>query len=413
MLLEDLIKIKNSKYFIEYKNYHKNNIFSITGVARKEELHSNFLSWLLSLNLNDSMDLLPAARFVSMLYIVKERSINKDSRMPSGLSEYDFIFDNCLIKVESKREYYFKDKKSHRFIDIVLHLYLNNNKILPIIIENKVKSSQHDEQTNAYFIWGEKTYSDRSKYEEPLYVFLTPQENNDISEQKEYINIKYQDLVDYVIEPTLSCVKDKDLEFNIRSYLESLTFQSDNEKGGTIMATPKEEKDIIRKFINENYEFVMAVFAEIKKDLPEDAKNSMEVLQKNISYKYLFEGKEVRCGEVVYEIVKKYVDENPGITLDKLNDAFPKSKCKIAGKKGKIAELDSAVSPLDKGLEKGNDGRYHKRYFVDKPLTVKDGQNGPDVEVLVYSQWDFKNAPIFVEYASTEFGYDVVAEKRG
>lgn len=82
---------------------------------------------------------------------------------------------------------------------------------------------------------------------------------------------------------------------------------------------------------------------------------------------------EIGKGRVVYEAIKSYVENNPLITSEQLNDKFPSDLLKYRKLRFGVVKLASDVSDDDKG-----------RYFKE-PIKCSDG------EVLVCNQWEKDN----------------------
>ena len=301
-VIETIIDTKKSASYIKYNNYHKNNIFGITKVSRWELLHSNFIAWLL----DDESALVSnheqIYKFVLMLYNIRNSSLNDKARIDEKTLMY-FFNSNFIKSVDVQREY--------NNIDILLEIK-TEDKALPIIIENKVDSKEngkHGDQTTVYFKFAEKKYSDRKCYYEPIYIFLSPAYNKTIPKQQEFMHVSYQNLVDYVIEPVLKLCQNENSKNNIKTYLQCLSFQNDNDKGDKIMAISSEEKKIIDDFINENRDLISIVIESLE-DVPDEVKEKLKTSVRDNTY-YEFEGiKDLGKGRLVLEVVKKYCNDN-------------------------------------------------------------------------------------------------------
>ena len=400
MFLEDLLKLKNSKSYIRYQEYHCNNLFTIIGAARLESVHSNFLKWIFSLNLDNGSIAYPVNQLINMIYAFSEKEEHSLVQLDKSL-KYKFLDKKFIQSVNVLKEAYSPVGKNKRYIDILLEVSLKDNLILPIVIENKVNSKEHDDQTVAYYRWAEKRYNDRTKYYAPIYLFLTPEYNNAIAIQKEFMNIKYQDMVDYVIEPTLWYSEGTSAASKIKSYLECLSFQFDDEKGDGIMAITKEEKDILQNFITENKTLICSILTQL--DLPAEVKEAVESNVKSYGI-YTVNGRKCSSlGNLVYETVKLYVEANKskGLTFSDCVSAFPNSKLGIA----KVIELEGSVSDLDKGKVKGSDGKFHKRFFSETPIEIDD--NTIPTTILVSNQWTSKTIEKFIKHAVEELGFNI------
>jgi len=396
MLIENILKIKNSESYIRYNKYHQGNIFGITKTSRLEHMHSNFIGWIFDSKINSSLGIKPITKLLNLILVAKEREINKDARINKTIL-YNSIDDNYILSSKSKREVTFiKSKK--RSIDIIIEVFLANNKILPIIFENKVDSSEHTNQTAAYFDWAEDNYKDLNKYHKPIYIYLTPEYNNSLPTCKEFLNLKYQDLVDFIIDPSLRECDESIIKNNIRMYLQSLSFQVESEKGDNIMAISCEEKKILDDFIKENKTMLCAVLNELKgdEDVDSNAISSITSAIKDYS-KYIFEGNEYGKGRLVLAVVKKYVSEHPNISYNELANIFKPELRKTKNGRGVIA-LQDKISDKDKGIGANS----HKRYFVNDEIMLKDGSI-----VLVTTEWGSGNIDPFLDYARNVLKYKI------
>lgn len=104
--------------------------------------------------------------------------------------------------------------------------------------------------------------------------------------------------------------------------------------------------------------------------------------------KYFFNNK-VNLGKrhLVLEIIKFYVNQNPKITLDKLQKIFP-----MALRQGSL----QIVSDI-------NDINDDRRYFIkDNELLILHGK-----KVTVCNQWGVGNIEPFIDYVTSKLGYKV------
>ena len=105
---------------------------------------------------------------------------------------------------------------------------------------------------------------------------------------------------------------------------------------------------------------------------------------------YLFEGKSYKKSRLVLNVVKKFVESNPNISLKDLLKAFPSREfhtpydCVM-----NLQELpEKYIKPV-------------KRYFVDDPIILADGTS-----VVVCTQWG-TNTTYFIEYVTQNYGYKI------
>lgn len=388
-VIKTIIEAKNSSSFIKYNNYHQNNILGITKVSRWELLHSNFIAWLL----DDESGLVPnhyqIYKFVLMLYTFRNTTLNDKARYDEMVL-LKFL-DNQFIKTVTV-------EREHHNIDILLEIK-TKEKILPIVIENKVDSKENGkngDQTKVYFNYSENKYKDRSVYYDPLYIFLSPAYNKTNPKQPEFMHISYQNLVDYVIEPLLMMCSNEISKNNIKTYLQCLSFQNDNEKGDKIMAISKEEKEIIREFIDENRNLISIVIESLE-DVSDDVKDKLKNTIRDNTY-YEFNGeKGLGKGRLVLAVVKKYCSDNKPASFEDLEKIFPKG---LRSGKSVIAKDDGSIPDKDKGIGPNS----HKRYFVDEVIELSNGD-----KILVSTEWGIGNINPFIEHCRSKLKLDIKA----
>lgn len=377
-----IFNIKKSKSYINYNNYHSNNILSITQVSRRELMHSKFIAWLLNMHVGHGLGSFPVEQFVKCLEFVKDRQENVDSRIDLDVINR-FYDDEFITDVKVYTEY--------KYIDILV-LVFTKDKTLPILIENKVDSDENNNQTNRYYNNEELEFQNRDEYYDPIYVYLYPKYNDGKPQNKAYLRMTYQDLVDYVIEPSYFKCEIETIKNNIKTYLQCLSYSNDNEKGKYIMAVSSEEKDIISDFIRENKELLYLVFDELKDDNNKDLIDKMTTTVRDYT-KYRFNNETYVKRQLVLAVVKKYCIDNPNITFEELSKVFPDN---LAGSHGVVKLKDYLIEKYQN--QKDN---YYDRYCDKEPITLSNG----DV-VLVSSQWGKDNIKLFIEKAKS-LGYDI------
>ena len=233
-LIKNIFDIKRSESFIKYSKYHVGNVFGITKVSRWELMHSNFIAWALDPVSSHSLYYYPLYQLIKSFEFLNGKLENQKARLDVQ-TIYKFYDDKFIIGANVEREV--------EHIDILIEVK-TKEKILPILIENKVDSKENGkngDQTKIYFNYGETRYSDRDIYYEPIYIFLFPEYNSKVIQKEEnYIRMTYQELVDYVIEPSMLKCGDTNSVNNFQVYLHCLSFLADNEKGEYTMAISNE-----------------------------------------------------------------------------------------------------------------------------------------------------------------------------
>lgn len=400
-LINKIVEIKKSQSYIEYQNYHKGNIFGITKMSRRELMHSNFIAWALNPQSSHALGLYPMYLFARALNIIQSSADNSNARKIDKALWLKFFDDDFIVDVSVDREYAIpigKNKKS-KYVDLLIEI-TTKEAILPIVIENKVESDENGtnkDQTKEYFDWFEKNgiYSDVSKYYQPLYIYLYPEYNTQRQKQDEYIRMTYQELVDYIIAPSAAKCGDTISVSNYRTYLQCLTFQSDNKKGEHTMAISPEERKILDDFVRDNEDLLCAVLKKLD-GVDEDAVFAVTSSIKDHS-QYEFMGDTYKKGRLVLAIVKKHIADGKVATFADLKKDFPDD---LQGAKG-VVRLYSQVPDKDKGI--GPDS--HRRYFVDGGEVIDNFIPGDDV--VVCREWGAKNAEKFIQHAINVLGYNI------
>jgi len=394
--IKDIINIQKSASYIKYVDYHKDNIFAITKTSRLELPHSDYLSWILNPN-RVGLGFFPVVQLIKTLLLCKERPINKNARIDENLLlKLSFCEDGFIQDVKVQRE------KEH--IDILLEV-VTKDKTLPIVIENKVNSSENgknNDQTNVYFNYAEKAFLDEDGFYKPVYVYLLPKYNQSIPKNANFIVVTYQDLVDYVLEPILYKTKDDNKRSIMVNYLQSLSYQTDNEKGEAIMAISSEEKDIIEQFIKKNKNLIQSVLAALVDNGEEDVEEMRKAINTFTSgmkdyTKYKFNGKEYTKNRLVLSVFTQFVEDmklkNPNLSIADLEKEIDNSIQRTMNVFKNINDISDKY--------KGIGGT--PRYFIDEPIALPSGE-----VILVTNQWGKEAAEKFIEWARSK-GFQIEA----
>lgn len=419
---EAIVKMNNSEEYLALRKYYAEESFiKILHVSRDEKIHSNFIAWLLSPESHHELNYYPLQKFLQMLSVVAKKESNALARFSDEyvdrflLEDYE-LSESCEVRTEVPTGEIAGFENTGR-IDILINLsFKGSNKVLPVIIENKILSTENDEnkknknakknkQTEKYFDWAEEKYKDTTKFETPILIFLAPDFEQDISCKCDaFIKVSYQNLVDYLIEPCLMYTSNSQAKFFIENYLRCLSNSTINnvtgKKEGRIMAFIGKEKELLEKFHEKNKDLFDAVLTMLANDenlSPEDRKSmklALNVSDNRDYSKYVFDGNMYGKGKLVLAVVQKYVADNPTVTFDDLQKSFPDM---LQGSKGVVRLFDS-VSPEDRG-ENG----ATKRYYVNNDEIIK--LNG--LKVLVSDQWGAGNVDKFIENAVNNLNFDI------
>ena len=226
LLTEYNINPKNTA-LIDY--YHQDNIWKTLRIERDENRHSAFLKWLLEKDCDNINS--PLSKFFNLLV----RNAD-DSQMDSNLRRVILTNKLRIRNVKVITEKRICDLSQIRYpdrVDLYIECEIDNIgtfRNIEIILENKVDSFEGKEkvktkdvdipsdminihnhykgkkQTQRYYYACSAEHQLRnSSFDRSttcqLFVFLTAREQK--AADKHFINITYQDLVDFVIQPYL------------------------------------------------------------------------------------------------------------------------------------------------------------------------------------------------------------------
>lgn len=267
---KQIIDFGNSPEFKDLNEYYsRSSIFSALGVSRHENTHSNFLAWLLtpepernSHGLGD----MPLRKFLETLVLACTLP-HSTGKLPPDLSDAITTGAYGLSGITVEREKHIGVGR----LDIYLKgtiLFDNVERPLTLVIENKVKSSEHDAQTERYM---EVLKPSISAQEIFIGVFLTPLANLEYESldapkcsAKDFIELNYQYLTDHVIEPCLNMAPEGNVKNYLSEYLLALSLpETRQDKGEIIMSISKEEKELLTKFWDRHKDLLTAVMLSI------------------------------------------------------------------------------------------------------------------------------------------------------
>lgn len=279
---DEIIKFKNDPDFQKLENFYYSKSFSeILGVSRREISHSGFLAWLLGNLESHNLGEFPIKKFLDIiLKFSNDKLKSKHSDLFNSFVTEDYLIERLFIKSE------YAIKNVGR-IDIYIELTLliaGKTKYIKLVIENKVESRENNDQTNSYFNFFNPKENDDNIV---IYVYLTPISTLELIELnesecncKEFIQINYQSIVDYLIEPALNQNISTRTQNILTEYLKSLSQPSideeaDGHKQELIMALGNEERKLLSSFWEKNQKLILASLYAISSD-PEQEKDTRD-----------------------------------------------------------------------------------------------------------------------------------------
>lgn len=259
-LNNQIVALYNDPLFQELKAYYsKTTIFNILKIERNENRHSAFLAWLLDANGSHGLKEEPLRKFLRALAVSETGSIDKT--LANSFVSGNYSYENLVVETEKSVE---TEKKGR--IDVFVSFDMetanketankgnaNNKTHVYIIIENKVYSKEHDEQTKIYLDWASRELRKRGKKTAIIGVFLSPEKQSECS-AVEFVKFTYEDLLEKVIEPLL-CMEmtDKnrwilnDYILNLGQPAKSWNDKEDPEKEDRILAVSSAKRKDFRR----------------------------------------------------------------------------------------------------------------------------------------------------------------------
>lgn len=273
----EIIKFHNDvdKQKLE-KYYGTKSLGEIFGVSRKELAHSGFIAWLLRNRESHNLGCYPFKKFLEILVLSsRDQQTEKHKKIFDAIITGDLSVKDLQIDTE-------KNIKDVGRIDILIEAKIEvfgESKNLRVVIENKVTTKEHGDQTSKYFDYYESL--DGTNWIN-LYVFLTPISGialSDLEEPecscKEYIQTNYQSFVDYLLEPILNMDASDKTKVIVRDYLHMLSQPAQNEddeehKQGLIMAIGNDERELLTRFWDRNQKLILSALYAISSDPDQD-----------------------------------------------------------------------------------------------------------------------------------------------
>ena len=311
--------------------YHRKTLFDITGIARRENPHSSFIKWLLDPHESHGMNDFPMKRFLEtvcfafskygqtylhednltfkayldnnidteaakekLFFFHESAKDSKKERIRKKLMQGNYIIDSCEISREKVLK---KQRRADIYIDMTLRIDEADKDLkschLLVFIENKVNSSENEEQTDAYMEY--LLNDEKAKYDYIIPLFLYPVTNNDLINAVQAANddnknvfpcvnrlfllLNYQYLLDGVISPCQAAYNENPAFAILSDYITCLgkSIEEDNEQSKektadkdykfTVMAVSREEKDWSLQLWDQHQDILLAACDEFSQPM--------------------------------------------------------------------------------------------------------------------------------------------------
>ena len=390
--------------------YSQTSFFGALGVSRHENTHNNFISWLLAprnARNNHKLGDKPLRKLLETLALVC-------GSLPHALGKLSQDVSNALISGSYQLSEISVEREKHigtGRLDIYVEGFITfNDKTYPlqIVIENKIKSSERDNQTLRY---QEALAPSRTRPGVYIDVYLTPLATCEYvklgqsqCDAQSFIQLNYQYLADYVISPCRDIATSANIKQYLTEYLLALSLPAlRQDSGDAVMAFSEEERDLLSRFWDKHKDLLTAAIEALaasdilEGDEHATMKKASETLQNaarrdltkySWTYKSHQGGTKLAKGRLVLEILSHYASQNQHVTFDELKIIFPDS---LQGSHGVFALLSDAQPDNFKG---------HTRYHVDDAIQIADAV------IAACSQWRSTNIVNFIQ-AAEELGYSV------
>ena len=281
---DEIIKFKNDPDFQKLESFYYSKSFSeILEISRRENSHSGFIAWLLNNNESHNLGYFSIRKFLDIVLKFSNDILKNNTEIYNSFVTEDYEIDRVYVERE-------KAINNVGRLDIYVELTLliaSKQRNLKLIIENKVESKETKDQTNNYF----RHFNSLLKENDiVIYIYLTPISTLELIELEEpecnckaFIQIKYQSIVDYLIEPALNQNISGRTKNIITEYLKSLSQPSiddeiDGHKQELIMALGNEERKLLSSFWNKNQKLILAALYAISSD-PEQEKDTRDSIR--------------------------------------------------------------------------------------------------------------------------------------
>jgi hypothetical protein len=202
---DEIIKFKNDPDFQKLESFYYSKSFSeILEISRRENSHSGFIAWLLNNTESHNLGDFSIRKFLDIILKFSNDKLKNNTDIYNSLVTEDYEIERVNVEREKAL---INVGRLDIFVELTL-LIAEKQRNVKLIIENKVESRENNDQTNNYF----NHFNSQIKENEiVIYIYLTPISTLELIELeepeckcKEFIQINYQSIVDYLIEPSLN-----------------------------------------------------------------------------------------------------------------------------------------------------------------------------------------------------------------
>lgn len=249
-IIDRIVQFKNSTTTKSLRQYYAtNSLMEIYSINRKEIRHTSFFKWLFD---KDTEIAKSALKKILDVIITKSdlNTFSNELQQLIILGNYEIDYWNSIENLSV----------NNGFVDLYIELKIANFNV-EIIIENKIYSNEHNDQTQRYY----DHFSKENKNTEKIFLYLTPISTLELEKLveaecccKNYIQINYQTIVDQIIEPIIEEGVNKNIEFILQDYLKALSSPvSTKENNNKYMAISNKENELLSRFWEENEDLIL------------------------------------------------------------------------------------------------------------------------------------------------------------
>lgn len=323
------------------RKINQNSILDIYGIARSETHHSKFLAWLFNPNESHNTGELALRK---LLNIAVRRGIEQNNQSKDFPGFKNTVLTSAphsltsASNVQVLTEYYIEaqgNKGAKGRIDILIQNVELGTGSINIVIENKIYSNEHDEQTTTYFEGiNQKHPNQKHPNQKNIFLYLTPKSNWEMPKEdgpsctcKDFIEINYQDILTEVLTSILEEPISSATRIAIEDYIHCITSPSIHSKNYNSMATDKETNEMLKKFWDANEELILAAInafatsGEKKyKGVSEAQKAIAEFIDNKDYTKYSINGEGTYSKSKLVENVVRYIISKGGDVMGTLKN---------------------------------------------------------------------------------------------
>lgn len=286
--LERLLKLKNSKAWLQLKSYCEDNFLNQLDFFRFEDFQTNFIASLLKPNNIYGLGDYPM-RLLLELITVKTKEKDWDLDVLSNYSIY-------IKKVTTQKTV------NNCRPDLMVEFEIDK-KPYELILENKLFSIEGDKQCERYEEELKKQQDGRKR----IYVYLSLEENPEISGKLfKKTTLTYKQLLENVLEPCSYMEEIRNNTLKIEEYIKGFTYLYEyfsEEK----LPIPKQLQSLALAIYNENKEILEDILEHKKEDtIINFNKNQENVRLLNVLFIALYETKiDEKLKSNIQEYIKK------------------------------------------------------------------------------------------------------------